>query len=196
MEHMILKACLSVGFPVAVLLGGSWMISQVSGRTAAMNRLTDEKQDNPKPLNRRWFGYGTEAAKKCWSWLKPAGRQAEEKFLTLDMLFPLFYGGALAASLWWVWMALDRPFHPAWIIAPLAVIAMADWTENLIHLAQLRHYVSSNESPIQNLWIQLSSVATMIKLWLTSGLYISLIGLVVRMVLTLSDRHVAADALE
>ncbi len=194
MEHMILKAFLSVGFPVAVLLGGSWMISQVSGRTAAMNRLTEETQDNPKPLNLRWFGYGTEAAKKYWSWLKPAGRQAEEKFLTLDMLFPLFYGGALAASLWWVWMALDQPFHPAWIIAPLAVIAMADWTENLIQLAQLRHYVSSNESPIQNLWIQLSSVATMIKLWLTSGLYISLIGLVVKMVFTLSDRHVAADA--
>lgn len=121
------------------------------------------------------------------------GREAETRFLLLDLVFPLFYGGALAASLWWVWMTLGRPFHAGWIVAPLVIIVMADWTENLIQLAQLRHYVSSNESRIQDLWIQVSSCATIIKLWLTSGLYVSLIGLVVRMILTLSDRRMVTD---
>lgn len=196
MEHMILNAVLAVKFPVVVLLGGDQVLSRASGRAAAMNQLADEKQNKPKPLNLRWFGDGTEAAKGFWSWLKPARRQAEEKFLTLDLFFPLLYGGALAASLWWVWMTLGQPFHAAWIVAPLAIILTADWTENLIQLVQLRHYVSSNESHIRDLWIQISSCATIIKLWLTSGFYVSLAGLVVRMIFTLSDRRMATDAAE
>lgn len=135
-------------------------------------------------------------AKGFWSWLKPAGRQAEEKFLIQDLLFPLFYGGALAASLWWVWVTVGRPFHPAWIVAPLAMILTADWTENLIHLAQLRHYVPSNEGRIQSFWIQVSSCATIIKLWLTLGLYVSLVGLVIKLIVSLSERHLVVDAAE
>jgi hypothetical protein len=93
-------------------------------------------------------------------------------------------------------MTLGRPFHPAWIIAPLVVITMADWLENLIQLAQLRHYVSSNEQSVQSLWIQLSSLATIIKLWIASGLYVSLAGLVLKMLLTFSGRRLASDAVE
>lgn len=187
---------ITLGFPVEVRLGGDRIPSDPSGRVVAMNQPTDGKRDTPKPLNRRWVGDGTGAAKKCWSWLKPAGRQAEKEFLTLNLLFPFLYGGALAACLWWVWMALERPFHPAWIIAPLAIILTADWTENLIQLAQIHHYVSSNEGRIQDLWIQSSSCATIMKLWLTSGLSMSLIGLAVRMIVTLSDRRMATDAAE
>ena len=36
--------------------------------------------------------------------------------------------------------------------------------------------------------------ATIIKLWLTFGFYVSLAGLVVRMILTLSDRRLVTDA--
>ncbi|MBA2487120.1 MAG: hypothetical protein H0V35_13710 [Nitrospira sp.] len=154
MASMILIALLAIGFPAAVLLGGSRILSQASGR-AAVNQLTPGEQKAPRPLNLRWFGYGTETAKGYWSWLKCAGRQAEKRFLLLDLVFPLFHGGALATSLWWVWATFGRPFHPAWIVAPLAMILTADWTENLIHLAQLRHYVSSNEGRIQGLWIQI-----------------------------------------
>ncbi|MDP9132500.1 MAG: hypothetical protein M3M98_05125 [Nitrospirota bacterium] len=193
---MTLTAFRAIGFPAAVLLGGSRSLSQASGRAAALNQLTPEEQETLKPLNLRWFGYGREAAKEYWSWLKCAGLQAEKPRLLLDLIFPLMYGGALAASLWWVWVTLGRPFHPAWIVAPLAMILTADWTENLIHLAQLRHYVSSNEGRIQGLWIQISSCATIIKLWLTSGLYVSLVGLVVRMIFTLSDRRLVSDAVE
>lgn len=196
MGQMILKAFLAVGFPGLVLLGGDRLLSRASGRAAALGHLSDAEQQTPEPLNRRRVGSNTDSAKKYWSWLKPAGRQAEEKFLTLDLLFPFFYGGALAASLWWVWVTLGQPFHPAWIVAPLAVILTADWTENLIQLAQLRHYLSSDEGRIQDLWVQVSSCATIIKLWLTSGLYVSLGGLVVRMIFTLSDRRLVTDACE
>jgi hypothetical protein len=74
------------------------------------------------------------------------------------------------------------------------MILTADWTEHLIQLAQLRHYLSSNEGRIQNLWIEIYGCATIIKLWLTSGLYMSLVGLAIRLGVTRSDRRLAADA--
>lgn len=190
------SALLALGAPIAVLPCGDVVQSAASGRAAVIHQLTDGKHKGPKPLNQRWFGYGVVAAKEYWSWLKPAGRQAEGKCLTLDLFFPLIYGGALAVSLGWTWMTLGRPFHPAWIIAPLVMITIADWMESLIQLAQLRHYVSSNEQYIQNLWIQLSHCATIIKLWLTSGLYVSLAGLVLKMIFTVSGRRLANDATE
>lgn len=177
------KALLAFGFPIAVLVCGDGILSDRSGRAAAIHQLTEGKPNAPRPINQRWFGYGSDTVKSYWCWLTPEGREAERKFLALDLLFPFFYGGALAASQWWVWMVLERPFHPAWIVAPLVMIMIADWLENLIQLAQLRHYVSSNEQDVQGLWIQVSSCATIVKLWLTSGLYISLAGLILTMLL-------------
>ncbi len=55
---------------------------------------------------------------------------------------------------------------------------------------------SLREGRIHNFWIQMSSCATMIKLWLTLNLYVSLVGFVLRMILTLSDRRLAAAAAE
>lgn len=189
-------ALLALGFPTTVLLCGSDKLSGGSDRAAALCRLIDGKQEHPRPLHQRWFGYGVDALQEYCSWFKPAGRRAEENILALTLLFPFLYGGALAASLGWIWVTLGRPFHPAWIIAPLVVITMADWLENLIQLAQLRHYVSSNEQCVQSLWIQLSSLATIIKLWIASGLYVSLAGLVLKMLLTFSGRRLASDAVE
>jgi hypothetical protein len=150
----------------------------------------------PEPLNLHWFGDEREAAKKYWSWLNTLGRQVGGKFLALDLLFSFVYGGALAANLWWVWATVGRPFHPAWIVAPLAMILTADWTEHFIQLAQLRHSVPSDEGRIQNLLIQISSCATMIKLWLTLGLYVSLLGLLLKLIVSCSDRRLVMDATE
>jgi hypothetical protein len=161
-----------------------------------MTQLTPGEQRVPELLNLHWFGYQREAAKKYWSWLNALGRQAGEKCLALDLLFSFVYGGAFAANLWWVWATVGRPFHPVWIVAPLAMILTADWTENLIQLAQLRHYVPSNEGRIQSFWIQMSSCATMIKLWLTLGLYVSLVGLVIKLIASFSERHLVVDAAE
>lgn len=175
MTDKTFSAVLAPGFPIAVQLRGDEALSDASGRAAAIHQLADERQDVPKPLTRGWFGCGGDAP-------------------TQYSLFPFLYGCALTATLWWIWMALGQPFHPAWIVAPLMVITIADWLEHLIQLAQLRHYVSSNEQYVQGLWIQLSGCATIIKLWLTSGLYVSLAGFILKMLFTFSGRRLAGNA--
>ena len=180
MAPVTVNALLTPGFPVTVLFGGHHLPSPATGRTAAIRQSIDGTQGRSEPLTRHWLAF--------------VDRWAEEKHLTLDLLFPVAHGGALAVSLWWVWATLGHPFHPAWIAAPLAMILTADWTEHLIQLVQLRHYLPSTEGRIQSLWVRISNCATIIKLWLTFGFYVSLAGLVVRMILTLSDRRLVTDA--
>ena len=196
MASMALDTFLPLGFPVEALLDGNQIPPHPSAVASAIIQPIPGEHQNAELLNLHRLGSGMEAAKKFWSWLNGAGRQAGGKFLTMDLLFSFVYGGALAGSLWWVWVKVGHPFHPAWIVAPLAMIVTADWTEHLIHLAQLRHYVPSNQGRTHTFWIQMSSCATMIKLWLTLGLYVSLVGFVLRMILTLSDRRLAAAAAE
>lgn len=194
MTSVTLNALLTPGFPVAVLFGGDHLPSHATERAAAIRQPIGGTQDKPEPMNRRWFRSKTIAAMEYRHWLTFVRRLAAEKYLPLDLLFPFAHGGALAGSLWWVWTTLGHPFHPAWIAAPLAMILTADWTEHLIQLVQLRHYLPSTEGRIQSLWVRISNCATIIKLWLTLGFYVSLAGLVVRMILTLSDRRLVTDA--
>ena len=194
MAHMTFKVLLSVGFPIAVPFDGEQILPHACGRAGVIDPLITGEQGLLAPLHLRWLGNGMDAAKRLWSWLNDAGRETGETFLTMDLLFSFVHGGALAASLSWVWMTLGCPFHPIWIVAPLALTLTADWTEHLIQLAQLRHYLSSNGGRIQSLWIEIYGCATIIKLWLTSGLYMSLLGLAIRLVVTRSDRRLAADA--
>lgn len=191
MASMTLNTCMT--FPVEVRLGDDQTLPRPSSLTAITPPLSG-KQSETELLKLHRFGPGAEAAKRFWSWVKSAGRQTREKFLTMGLLFSFVYGGAIAGSLWWIWVKVGYPFHPAWIVAPLAMTVAADWTEHLIQLAQLRHNVPSHEGRMHNFWIQMSGCATMIKLWLTLGLYVSLVGLVVRMIIALSVRRLAAAA--
>ncbi len=173
MADNIFSAFLTSGFPIAIWLCGNVRVPGTKAGAA-----------------------GTDGARAYWCWLTSGGRQAKSQCLTLDRLFSWLYGGALAASLCWVWMALDQPFHPGWIFAPLVIIMIADWLENLVQAAQLRHYTSPNEQYAKSLWIQLASCSTIMKLWLTSGLYISLAGLILNMLCTFTERRLATDAVE
>ena len=183
-----------LGFPIAMPSDGGQRLPHASAPAAAQNSLTTEEHALLKPLHARWLGSGLDAAKRSWSWLTGAAQQAGKTLPALDLLFPFVYGGALAVNLWWVWETLGRPFHPAWIVAPLAMILTADWAENLLQLAQLSHSVSSNKSRAQNLWIEISGCATTITLWLTLGLYISLMGLVAKLMVMLSHRRLLVSA--
>ncbi len=183
-------------FPIAPRLCEDVTVSCTNAGADAIPQLTNENQDIPKPRNHRWYGYGTDAASAYWCWLTPGGRQAQGQFLTLELLFPFLYGGVLAVSLWWVWMALECPFHPAWILVPLALITLADWLENLVQAAQLRHVTSSHEPCAKSLWIQLARCSTVMKIWLTSGLYVTLAGLILTMLCTFSERRLTTDAVE
>ena len=150
---------------------------------------------NVMVLGRDAGAAGTDGARAYWCWLTSGGRQPKSQFLTLDCLFSWLYGSALAASLCWMWMALGQPFHPGWIFAPLVMITMADGLENLVQAAQLR-YMSPNEPSAKSLWIQLAACATILKLWLTRGLYVTLAGLILNFLCTFSERHLATDAIE
>lgn len=194
MAFVTFKVLFAFGFPIAVQLGSEHPLPHASGRAVARSPLTAEKETLLKALNPHWFGNVMAAAKRRWSWLNGAARQATDKFPAWDVLFPFVYGGALAVSLWWVWATLGHPFHPAWIAVPLAMILTADWTEHLIQLVQLRHYLPSTEGRIPDLWVRISNCVTIIKLWLTLGFYVSLAGLVVRMILRLSDRQLVTGA--
>lgn len=180
MTVTIASAMIAVVFPFAVLLGGGWVLDHRSGRAAVFERLACEGHKIPRPLNMRYLGYGPESARTYWSALKEEGRRAERTFLRLDVLFPFFYGGALATSLWWGLLTLKGPFPWVWIATPLAIALIADWVENLIQLNQLGRYrdVPEGDGNLQRAWIRAASCATVIKLWFIGGLYIGLIGLV------------------
>ncbi|WHZ23955.1 MAG: hypothetical protein OJF47_003067 [Nitrospira sp.] len=189
MTGTTLNAVIALGFPIAVLLGGGPVLNRISGRASTIKRLTQAGHTVPKPLNMRWLGYGPAAVRIYWRALQKPGRLTERTFLRLDLLFPFLYGGALSASLWWVWVTLNNPFPLVWLTAPLAIALAADWTENLVQLNQLGRFQDGSEGDgnLQGAWIRVSSCATIIKLWLMSSLYVAL-GLLVWDILTTGER--------
>lgn len=194
MALITFKVHVAIGFPLALQCGGEQMLPHASGRVAVINPLSVKTQARLKALNPRWLGSGLDAAKRCWSWINEAARQATEKFPARSVLFPFVYGCALAVNLWWAWETLGHPFYPAWIVAPLAMILTADWTEHLLQLAQLSHSVSTSQGRAQNLWLELSGCAITITLWLTLGLYLRLMGLVAKLMVMLAHRRLLAEA--
>ncbi|HYO12231.1 MAG TPA: hypothetical protein VE685_03435 [Thermoanaerobaculia bacterium] len=177
MSNLAVKAVLVLALPLVVLLGGGWIMEKWSQRDLVKKAL--EGSSHSKPLNLRWLGYGIDDVENHWKPLlgDPKVVGAEQKFLQLDLAFPLLYGAALAISLWMAWAALGRPFH-AWLIAPVAVGMLADWTENLVQLQQLDRF--RNRAALEATWIHVASAATVLKLLSLSGAYLFLAWLVYR----------------
>jgi len=89
------------------------------------------------------------------------------------------------------WAALDRPFQPAWLLAPVLIGAVADWIENLIQLSQLRIFTASPKAGLQPGWIQIASVATSLKVALFFVSYFLVICMVGRMIFSNWPRSTA-----
>jgi hypothetical protein len=124
--------------------------------------------------------YDAEQAKERWKTIK-AGKAltAERTMLRIDLLFPLFYGSALAAGLWFT----ARGLHfagLATLLAPVLLMMVADWTENTIQLAQLSRYDASGD--VSAPWMTVASVATCLKLALVGGLSLLNLGAGIRLV--------------
>jgi hypothetical protein len=133
-------------------------------RASGRHTVADEK-----PLNQRWRGYDVDAVASYWAKLHDAGRRAEQRFLELDLVFPTWYGGALAVSLATASSPLGVPIPVGLLLAPVAVTVLADWTENLVQLDQLRRYIESPDTKaaddaLQPDRIRVASVATIVKL--------------------------------
>jgi hypothetical protein len=160
---LILRAIFMVALPTAVFFGGVAIMKKVTHHQEAEKRACSASNPSDrKPLDQR-FGYDAGAVDRYWGAIDGA-LPAEQHFLEVDLVFPFLYGGALAASLLLAWSTLSRPFSPAWLIAPVAITVLADWTENLVQLAQLRRYSAGGAHALQAGWIRVASAATSLKL--------------------------------
>ena len=178
MGTLIVRAIVLVFLPGVVFLGGAYLMQSLGDPSQL--RETVQKEKHLKGLGLRCTGYDVPAVKTYWGALheKDKRMDVEQRMLEIDLLFPFFYGAAFAAALLCAWVGLDRPFHPVWILAPLFVEVVADWIENLIQLGQLRLFVG-NEAALQPGWIQIASIATIVKVWLFYLSYLLVVGLVV-----------------
>lgn len=163
--------------PPAVLFAGNWIMSSLSGRDFFRRRVKlRAAPGDRKPLNRR-FGYDACAVHRHWRVLGTAGCAAERKFLKLDIAFPLVYGAALTAGMVVFWIALGRPFHPAWFIEPVIITMVADWMENILLLGQLGRYANEGKKALEDDRIKVANAATTIKLTAFSASYLLLVTL-------------------
>jgi hypothetical protein len=167
MSNLALKAVVVLALPVIVFVAGALIMQTLSGRKP--------QADDRKPLNQRFGGYDSAAVSRHWTILREDNAlDAERSFLKLDLVFPLLYGGALAASLLIAWQALGLPFGRAWLIAPVAVTVLSDWTENLVQLGQLRRFMESKA--LQASLIQIASAATILKLLFFTVSFLMVVG--------------------
>jgi hypothetical protein len=170
--------------PAAVLLAGAWIMAMMCARNYVIQRvaqLPDPK--DRKPLNQRLRGYDADAVERYWSAFDAKARRSEQCFLALDLVFPLLYGSALFISLFMAWTTLGRPIHPIWITAPVAITVLADWTENLVHIGQLRRYTDGSAAALHSGWIRVASAATVLKLTSFAGTTLLLAGLIVGVII-------------
>src|SRR5262245_54773062 len=153
-------------------------MSRWTNHQLVRERLARDLPDNPTPLNMR-FGYDVATARAVWSSLdNPAVQDSEQRFLLMDLAFPLVYGAGLAAGLLLAWSAANRPINPKWLLALVGITILADWTENLTQLQQLRQFIVDRQ--LDAGWIGIASAATMVKLtfFIASGLGIAILAVV------------------
>ena len=171
-----------LAMPIIIFRGGAWVMSKMTNRQYVTSVLCRKAAPaDRRPLNRR-LGYDLSAVNRHWGALDDTAINIEQRFLQLDLVFPVLYGTAFAASLLMAWAMLGRPFHLAWIIVPVAVIVLSDWTENLVQLGQLRRFLDGDETALQASWIHIASAATTLKLLFFVGSSVFLVGLVIAVV--------------
>lgn len=171
----VLEVIFLLALPAAVFLGGALLMSEISGRSPS-------QAPNHTPLNQR-LGYDVKTVADYWAALEEPGRHAERRFLELDLIFPFLYGAAYVCSYLVAWASLGRPFNPLWVITPVVVTLLADWTENLVQLDQIKKYQALGSRALEPHWIQVASVATVLKLTAFCGMTVLLLWLVAWVIL-------------
>jgi hypothetical protein len=174
MANAYATATLALALPLAAFLGGGLLLAELSQR--------QEPPKAQKPLMQRWKGYTAPEVAQYWKGFDEAGLRAEKRFIELDLVFPIAYGGALLVGLLLTWAALGRPFSPAALVGAVGWTVAADWTENLMQFRQISRYLSAGPAGLEAPWISVASAATMAKLL---GLGVSILGLLALIVLLL-----------
>jgi hypothetical protein len=169
-----LKAILIFIVPLAVLLAGFAYFGSRAEFKAIKDRLGG-------PSFQVGF-YDAETMAKRWGTLKgkPGEKDlipSERIMLVIDLVFPFVFGAALAAGLSIAWWMLGRPFSPAVLLGLVFIGVAADWTENLVQLAQLESPLAVKQTDKFDLsegWIRLAGLATALKLASLSAAYVLL----------------------
>jgi hypothetical protein len=178
--RVVARIVVALLLPALVFVAGAQLMSRWTNHELVRGRLVRDLPNDPTPLNMR-FGYDVETARAVWSSLdNPAVQDSEQKFLMFDLVFPLVYGAALAGGLLLARSAAKLPINPKWLIALVGVTILADWTENLTQLLQLRQFIV--EQRLDAGAIALASAATMVKLTFFTA---SAVGIVILAVVAL-----------
>ena len=172
MNVKVSAVVVAVATPVVVFFVIAKAMSTLSGRDAA---LAASRPPNPKPLNTRW-SYRVDDVAEFWGALGPAGDVAEQRFLKYDLVFPLAYGGTLAASLLWLGRQAGLP-GTVLLVAPVVVGVISDWTENVVQLQQIQLYTAKGRQALQRRAVRIASIATAVKLGSLCTAYMTLVGL-------------------
>lgn len=165
--------------PLIIFQISSFIIRRLSGQAQVVRRLEQLPKKDRKPLNQRTWGYDPEVVKRLWGALArdPDLLSHEERSLRLDLVSPLLYGSAFAISLLLAWGYRDRSFVSGWLLLPVVILILADWTENLAQFKQLRLYRQGGSEALQSGGIQLASRATTVKILFFIGCWILILWL-------------------
>jgi len=134
----MVRALLIFFLPLIVLIGGLVYM----GTRSQFEQLKAALGEDARP---RIGLYGADSIGKRWDTLQKAGPEllsSERHMLLIDLPFPCLYGGVLMIGLLVAWSLLGRPFAAVWLLAPVLVLMVADWMENLIQLGQLEAFAN------------------------------------------------------
>jgi hypothetical protein len=155
----------AIRLPFFAYFGAGAVLLIASGHSYVTRQLKEKgTPKNRTQLNMRLQGYDKTDVAELWGILDRRALKTERLFLQMDLLFPIFYAGAFAVALRQIWAKLGKTSSPILLVAPAVITSIADWTENLVQLAQLRRYVESGSEGLQEGWIQVASAATVTKL--------------------------------
>jgi hypothetical protein len=152
--------------PLVVFIVGAWSQAKWSGQDKIASRLAEEAlPKDAKPLYLRLKGYDVEAVNGRWSKLREL-LSNERRFLELDLVFPILYGTAFFLSALAARKILDGRLPGLWSspMISIAITVIADWTENVIQLGQLKRFTDPAKPGLQAMQIAVASTATTIKL--------------------------------
>jgi hypothetical protein len=158
-----LRPLLIVAIPAVVFFGGAALMTRLSSRAIVTKQLESLPKADRTPLNSR-LRYDEQAVATHWGALDRDALAAETRFLEMDLVFPLAYGGAFLAGLLLGWAMLGRSFNPTFLVLAVAVTVLADWTENLTMLGQIEGYAVQGVDALASWRITLASAATLVKL--------------------------------
>lgn len=182
MSKRLLLTILLVLLPSLVLGAGSVIGAQISNRSLVKKQHRAAKLPlmDRIPLGLRPW-YGVDAVKRHWvNPLNNDARAAERRFLQFDRGLAAAIAITLFLCLFITWRELGKPFHVVYLLVPAIALLLADWTENRLLIGQLDRLLATPPLPLQAGQIRRAAMATLAKLVLYGGLYVTLLRLAVR----------------